>query len=175
MKIAKRIGCKNIKVLVGIAISCAVFLSSGISFAQDTTPPSQPSITSPRNHKIEEGVVYFVWSATDAESGIAGYSYQLDSNPSTIFEVDHVSEGKAVQKRYELSEGTYYFHVAAVDGANNWGPTKHFDLKVISSDVLIDNFDDGDGMKNEIGGETGTLSYPPNTCTATYNDAIVRI
>ena len=94
----------------------------------DTTPPPAPVISSPTH---PEGVCSsnndpcFEWTEPSDVCGIAGYSYKLDNNPSTI--PDTASEGTSRSKCYSnVADGTWYFHVRAQDCAGNWGSTDHY-------------------------------------------------
>jgi hypothetical protein len=63
-----------------------------------------------------------------------GYSYCVDRSPST--EPPTTSKGPASSFRYTdaMTRGRYYFHVRAVDGAGNWGPTAHYALMHLQPD-----------------------------------------
>ncbi|HJN14100.1 MAG TPA: hypothetical protein QGH10_01350, partial [Armatimonadota bacterium] len=63
------------------------------------------------------------WSATDT-TGIAGYSYAIDNAPNTdppTTPIDAAVTGQFADRPV----GMNWFHVRAVDGAGNWGPTSH--------------------------------------------------
>src|SRR3989442_6176366 len=73
-----------------------------------------------------------VWSAGPAPadpSGIAGYSYRLDTDR-------HGQAHKVVRTQAQqvslggLDTGTYYFHVRAVDSVGNWGPSATFPVHI---------------------------------------------
>ncbi len=71
----------------------------------------------------------FEWSADPDGSGIAGYSYASDKVADTI--PDEVSEGTDVTfTSPPFTDGESYFHVRALDGAGNWGPTTHVRIRV---------------------------------------------
>ncbi|MGM0491350.1 MAG: tetratricopeptide repeat protein [Armatimonadota bacterium] len=66
----------------------------------------------------------FRWKATDT-TGISGYSYVLDQEPTTQPPLETMGDSGA--KSFEdLKSGLWFFHVRAVDGAGNWGPTSHY-------------------------------------------------
>ena len=68
------------------------------------------------------------WSATDT-TGIAGYSYLVDQSPIT--EPPTTPQDAAVQAQYaDRPAGLSWFHIRAVDGAGNWGPTSHLAMLV---------------------------------------------
>jgi hypothetical protein len=94
----------------------------------DGTAPAAPSVSSsthpvatsdyPSNDPV------LSWTVPSDLSGIAGYSYVLDQATSTV--PDTTSEGVTTSKAYQdRPDGTYYFHVRAVDVAGNWGATTH--------------------------------------------------
>lgn len=99
----------------------------------DATAPSSPSIGS-STHPAQ-GTTYpsndpvFTWSASDATSGVAGYSYELDQSDATT--PDTTSEGLGTSKSYaNKADGTWWFHVRARDVAGNWGPAEHFEISI---------------------------------------------
>jgi hypothetical protein len=64
-----------------------------------------------------------LWSATDT-TGIAGYSYVIDQSANTEPPTNPV--GTETQSQFPgRPSGLNWFHVRAVDGAGNWGPTSH--------------------------------------------------
>ena len=70
-----------------------------------------------------DGKATFTWSAHD-DSGIEGYSYVLDREPSTIPPEEVI--GTETKKAYEeLADGRWWFHVRAKDKCGNWGPPNH--------------------------------------------------
>jgi hypothetical protein len=76
----------------------------------------------------------FTWTITADISGIAGYSYLLDSTPTT-------DPGTTVQitlnqKTYTgVSSGVWYFHVRAKNNAGLWGSASHAGPFIIDSDL----------------------------------------
>jgi hypothetical protein len=83
--------------------------------------------------KVGTQPAQFRWRATDT-TGVMGYSYCVDRSPST--EPPTTSKGPASSFRYTdaMTRGRYYFHVRAVDGAGNWGPTAHYALMHLQPD-----------------------------------------
>jgi hypothetical protein len=66
----------------------------------------------------------FRWKATDT-TGISAYSYVLDQEPTTDPALESMGDSGA--KSFEnLKSGLWFFHVRALDGAGNWGPTSHY-------------------------------------------------
>ncbi|NUQ16301.1 MAG: hypothetical protein HUU33_13385 [Flavobacteriales bacterium] len=67
------------------------------------------------------------WAAYD-ETGVKGYSIVLDQQPRTV-PPPQVMETGTEQSWRDLPSGYSWFHIRAVDGAGNWGPTAHFLMK----------------------------------------------
>jgi hypothetical protein len=95
----------------------------------DKTSPIDPSVIS-TSHTIStwsnDNTIDMSWSgATDALSGVAGYSYLFDTNTTTI--PDTVSEGTGTSTTSSpLGSGnSYYFHLRTEDSAGNWTSTVH--------------------------------------------------
>jgi len=154
------------KWLVRSLLFIILCLFSANIFADDTTPPSDPVVTHPWNNILEKGAVVFKWKAID-DVEVAGYSYLLNDTPDTV--VDDISEGVAAQKRYVLSAGNYYFHVAAVDTSGNWSNTTHFPLRILPGSILVDTFDDGE-PPNELGGAIEVHTEEGGTCTISHTE-----
>jgi hypothetical protein len=101
--------------------------SSG-SVTVDTTTPAAPTITS-SSHTLStwdsDRTINISWNASDF-SGIAGYSYLWDLNPTT--NPDTVSEGTNISttSTNRPTSQAIYFHIRAVDGAGNWSNTTHY-------------------------------------------------
>jgi len=101
----------------------------------DKTAPVAPVVNSPthpnQNQWYANNDPSFNWSASDI-SGISGYSYEFDQNPSTI--PDDTSEGTATSKDYtDVPDGTWYFHVKAQNGVGLWGDTAHYRINIDTS------------------------------------------
>ncbi|MEM3585627.1 MAG: hypothetical protein QXJ50_04555 [Candidatus Woesearchaeota archaeon] len=94
----------------------------------------------PEGSWSNSNLVLFSWNATDPESagvssGIYAYSYVLDSKNDTT--PDEVPEGVLGMLNNEtntafsnLKDGVYYFHVRARDLAGNWGPARHYEIRI---------------------------------------------
>ncbi len=67
------------------------------------------------------------WSALD-ETGVQGYSWVLDQEPRTTPAAAKMTD-ETEQVWRQIERGRSWFHVRAVDGAGNWGPTTHFLLE----------------------------------------------
>lgn len=73
------------------------------------------------------------WKATDT-TGIAGYSYALDQQPGTVPPEEVAATSQSYRHEGTLDKGRWYFHLRAVDGAGNWGPTTHYALMHLTPD-----------------------------------------
>src|SRR5947209_8558532 len=67
--------------------------------------------------------------AADAGSGVAGYSYRLDTDPKGLPRAEVRTDTNSVALN-GLTTGTYYFHVRAIDRVGNWGDTSTFPVHV---------------------------------------------
>ncbi len=96
------------------------------------TSPSHPSPTT----AYANANPAFTWTAaTDAESGVIGYSYVLDQSPSTL--PDASIETAEMQASFNgKPDGTWYFHVRAIDAAGNLGPTSHLAVMIHMGGVI---------------------------------------
>jgi hypothetical protein len=101
--------------------------------------PVVSSLTSP-THPLQD-VWYsndspsFQWAATDP-SGIKGYSWVLDQTSGAT--PDTVIDGTGTSVSYSgLTDGTWYFHVRAQDGAGNWGPASQVRVNVDTTPPVI--------------------------------------
>ncbi|MGH2447423.1 MAG: L,D-transpeptidase family protein [Chloroflexota bacterium] len=99
----------------------------------DTQPPSAPVISSPSDpdpHTVyHRNTLTFTWHASDRASGIAGYSYSLDTEPSGTAAPHLRTQNGSISLKI-LNSGTYYFHLRAADRAGNWSPGSTFPVRV---------------------------------------------
>jgi lipoprotein-anchoring transpeptidase ErfK/SrfK len=95
----------------------------------DTHPPTAPQVTSPTDPvettTYHSSNLQFQWISHDAGSGIAGYSYRLDTSPGGAPKPEIRTADPSV-KLTGPNTGTYYFQVIAEDRAGNWSPTSTF-------------------------------------------------
>lgn len=103
------------------------------SIILDTSAPSVTSLAS-SSHPVEatwyaSNTVNLSWSSADTLSGVAGYSYVLDSSPSTTPDTTQDSTSGSLQLN-SVVDGVRYFHVRARDNAGNWGVATHRAVRV---------------------------------------------
>jgi lipoprotein-anchoring transpeptidase ErfK/SrfK len=103
------------------------------TFSIDTAAPAVSAITSPTNpdhsRTYHSSTAQFAWQAADTGSGIAGYSYRLDSSPQGSARTELRTTASSVTLA-GLTTGHWYFHVRALDKAGNWGPGQTYPIKI---------------------------------------------
>ena len=62
-------------------------------------------------------------AATDNGSGIGGYSLIWDTSQATIPSANNTAANVTASSSGALADGTYYFHIRAIDNIANWGTT----------------------------------------------------
>jgi len=103
----------------------------------DTTAPTDPVVTSP-SHRVgvpsRNRQVQIRWSgASDSQSGVDGFSYQLDhSDISTPDRTKDAEENIIGINTPPLQNGRWFFHISTVDNAGNWTSARHFGPIVIA-------------------------------------------
>jgi len=101
------------------------------SFGADNTDPSVPNLISPANGVILiDSFVRFYWNrSTDNISGIRNYQIQIANNSNFVNPIDTLVSDSTIMRR--LSDTTYYWHVKAIDRANNesnWSNPRSFNV-----------------------------------------------
>jgi len=102
----------------------------------DVTAPSQPTVSSSTHtqNAFSKATTFTVdWGATDAHSGIDGYSYDLVTGPSppaldTVKDAEETTMTATFASLGPFAE--YTFRVRAVDNLGNWGPVRAFTFGV---------------------------------------------
>ena len=113
-----------VKAKNGAGAWSSVGVSDGITV--DTTPPSAPVVTDGSAYTSSNTSLHASWTATDAQSGIAGYKYAIGTSPTdpgSGYTVSWTSVSTAsATANVSLTKGvTYYFYVKAKNGAGTWG------------------------------------------------------
>ncbi|HEV3310419.1 MAG TPA: L,D-transpeptidase family protein [Chloroflexota bacterium] len=101
------------------------------AFRIDTVPPSIPRITSTTNPKwgawSRETQPVFRWSSSDAESGIAGYSYSFGRK----VHAPRPPAGQSTTGTFkDVPNGKWVLHVWARDVAGNWSALGYYKFNV---------------------------------------------
>ena len=113
-----------------LAGNCTSTVHAG-PFWIDTAAPSAPGTISSSSHAVgipsPDDTISVAWAgATDATSGIYGYSVEFDGSPSSACETTaDVDEATLAATSPALAPGTWYVHLCAVDRAGNWGAVAH--------------------------------------------------
>ncbi|MCG8456582.1 MAG: beta-propeller fold lactonase family protein [Holophagales bacterium] len=102
--------------------NCAETVHLG-PFAIDAGAPSPPASTSP-SHGVgvpsSDTTIDFIWpAATDATSGIAGYTWQLDQAMDWTCGMQLGDETVLGVTSSDLAPGSWYFHACSIDRAGN--------------------------------------------------------
>lgn len=115
----------------------ADFRSAGPYFI-DTVAPGPPTLLITSSHPVGvprcENVLSARYNAgTDANSGIAGYSYFFSTSPTSL--PNSTVDTTGLEITQSLAAGTWYLHVRSVDVAGNTGTTAaHFGPFVITNE-----------------------------------------
>jgi len=123
-----------------IAINKASENESAVSkFTIDTVPPGVPAPLSPLNgDNVRDNTPTFDWSDVTDPSGV---SYMLEVAADNAFTLIGLSKTSLTTSSYTLTSaeplpnGTYYWHVRAIDGAKNYGnfsPTQSFVVNTLA-------------------------------------------
>jgi hypothetical protein len=123
-----------------IAINKASENESAVSkFTIDTVPPGVPAPLSPLNgDNVRDNTPTFDWSDVTDSSGV---SYMLEVAADNAFTLIGLSKTSLTTSSYTLTSaeplpnGTYYWHVRAIDGAKNYGnfsPTQSFVVNTLA-------------------------------------------
>ncbi len=120
------------------------------TFRVDRTAPSSPSGLASPSHALGtpsgDATVEVRWTAsTDDGSGIAGYAWSFSG--SSMDGCDEVVDGAATLAISPvLADGTWWFHVCAVDGGGNPSAAASLGPFVIDSSapIFADGFESGD-------------------------------
>jgi hypothetical protein len=76
------------------------------------------------------------WTPPPDLSGIDSYSYMLDQVSDTDPPPTPSSE-KTSFNYYTKDDGTWYFHIRALDNASHWGSSSHFKLNIDTTEPII--------------------------------------
>jgi subtilisin family serine protease len=106
----------------------------------DATPPVDPVIESTSHQPgvaSHDRTVDVRWSAaTDAGSGVDGFSYLWDRAPGTLPDaVKDAEETTTSTTSPALADGRWYFHIRTRDNAGNWSGGRHLGPFVIAATV----------------------------------------
>ena len=91
----------------------------------DSTPPTPPTSLTSSDHAVStwsnDNIISINWSgATDATSGVFGYSVLFDQNPTTLPPAAINAGGTAFNSAPLTDGNNWYAHVRTRDAAGNW-------------------------------------------------------
>ncbi|HEV2711838.1 MAG TPA: S8 family serine peptidase, partial [Gaiellaceae bacterium] len=97
-------------------------------FKIDTVAPGNPTLTSP-SHGVgawsNDATVEVAWSgASDALSGVDGYSYEWSPNAATAPDATKDTAATSTTSG-ALTDGSWWFHLRTLDAAGNWSAPVH--------------------------------------------------
>ena len=97
-------------------------------FRIDTAAPSTGPLSS-STHTVGEWsantTVAAAWAATDARSGVDGYSWEWSSSATTAPDETKDAEATTNATSRTLADGDWWFHLRTRDNAGNWSVTAH--------------------------------------------------
>jgi hypothetical protein len=98
----------------------------------ETTPPTNPSSLSGRSHTVgvasADNTIDMAWSgdASDAGSGVAGYSVLFDQSAATTPDTTvDLAAGVLTRTSGALGDGSWYFHLRTCDNSGNCAAAIH--------------------------------------------------
>jgi len=91
----------------------------------------------------------FQWEPPHEVAGIKGYSYTVDSSPSTepsrvLYTQNSEITGTYPGEFRDLSDGTWYFHITVCDVYDQWGNTSHFEFHIDTTVPVISDITPGE-------------------------------
>ena len=105
--------------------------SSSIVYVEDSTPPSNPTLSSP-SHQVatlsaDRTVEVAFIGASDTLSGLDGFSYHWDTSAASAADTTKEAEENATGTTSPaLADGSsHYIHLRSRDNAGNWSATVH--------------------------------------------------
>jgi hypothetical protein len=103
----------------------------------DLIPPGKVSKLQSTSHPLStpttSDTIDMTWTAATDDDGVAGYGYEFNTSPSwTCDEVQDTADTSAGST--PLADGSWYFHICAVDNLGNWGYASTAGPYVIDTD-----------------------------------------
>ncbi|NLE75914.1 MAG: fibronectin type III domain-containing protein [Chloroflexi bacterium] len=101
--------------------------SAAYNVSVDATPPANPTVLTSTSHVVltysADNTVDVAWSgASDATSGVGGYSYVWDAATATLPDTVPETSGASAASPPLADGGSHYFHLRTHDQAGNWAP-----------------------------------------------------
>ncbi len=73
------------------------------------------------------------WNKVKDTSGIKGYAFIFDRYEKTEPDIINIEPDITVKEFKNLPDGKYYFHIRAIDNADNWSKTSHYGIYINTS------------------------------------------
>ena len=111
----------SVKAKDGAGLWSEIGCSDGIKV--DLTAPTTPTVTDDGQFTLSANTLHARWSATDAQSGVAGYEYCIGTSKgaSDLLSSRVTGANEVMETGLALQSGrTYYFSVRARNGAGLW-------------------------------------------------------
>ena len=106
--------------------------------------------------------------------GEASYSYEIDQASDTT--ADESAEGATpVASFTDLADGTWWFHVRAVNSDGEWGPTQHYQLNIDHRPHITSLWSDTHGWGNWTADNDPRFAYLTDVSCDAYSYAIDQI
>ena len=133
----------------------------------DTNPPTTPVIVR-SSHTVNatstSNNVDIEWTVSvDDGSGLDGYSFVWDHNPDTT--PDNTVDSESTSTTQNLADGSWYFHIKALDNAGNISGTTHYGPIGIAHGGGGGGDDDDDDDNGGGGGSSGSRRRGASTPT----------
>ncbi len=107
--------------------------SATVSSTQDNSPPTSLTVESATHPNTESWYnntsPSFSWNLPYDITGVAGYSYILDGNPVSAPDKTVDTTLRTISFT-DKTDGTWYFHLRAVDGFGQWSDPVHFMINI---------------------------------------------
>ena len=132
------------------------------NFEVDTATPTKPIISSshPEDTPYSNADISFDWtSASDSGSGVEGYSYAV--NQTETYSLDMSTETEGTSASSTTANGTFWFHLAAVDNAGNLSSADKFKFIIDTSSPTF-----------TISASSNPAGQGPITITAAANEEL---
>ncbi len=149
-----------------------ISLTARTGSCADTTPPTNPTVTSP-SHTVgtssNPDLDIALAGATD-NGTVAGFSYLLDHTDGTVPDTTQDTPASTTTLPFHgLADGTWYFHLRTVDAAGNWSAAVQFGPVTI--DTLLPDTTIASGPTG-ITGAKPTFTFTANKAPITFECAI---
>ncbi|MEI6914772.1 MAG: PQQ-binding-like beta-propeller repeat protein, partial [Armatimonadota bacterium] len=143
----------------------------------DRTPPSTPAVSDDGAYSVSNSQLHASWSASDTQSGIAGFEYAIGTTAGTtdVRSWTALQANQVTVTGLSLQDGQiYYFAVRARNGAGQWSAVGFSDGITIDSTPPSTPVVTDDGAYTTMGDSLHAtwFSSEPHTAITDYQYAI---